>query len=179
MKNLVSIAALAFASLSLPTAVMAQDSAQASSAPTVAEADAFVAAAEKDLFDFSIEAGRVAWINSTHITDDTDALAARYGEVGTEKSVRYALDAAKYQALPGLSYDTKRKLDILRGGIVLPAPTTAGAAAELATITTKLQSAYGKGRGTLNGKEINGSDIEAAMGSNRNPEELREMWVRP
>ena len=129
MKNLVSIAALAFASLSIPTVVMAQDSAAASSAPTVAEANAFVAAAEKDLFDFSIEAGRVAWINSTHITDDTDALAARYGEIGTEKAVRYALDAAKYQALPGLSYDTKRKLDILRGGIVLPAPTTAGAAA--------------------------------------------------
>ncbi|OYU01061.1 MAG: peptidyl-dipeptidase [Sphingomonadaceae bacterium PASS1] len=177
MKNLVSIAALAFASLSLPAVAMAQDSTAASSGPTVAEADAFVAAAEKDLFDFSIEAGRVAWINSTHITDDTDALAARYGEIGTEKSVRYALDAAKYQALPGLSYNTKRKLDILRGGIVLPAPTKAGAAAELATITTKLQSAYGKGRGTLNGKEINGSDIEAAMGSSRNPEELKEMWV--
>ena len=119
MKNLVSIAALAFASLSNPTVVMAQNSTAASSAPTVAEADAFVAAAEKDLFDFSIEAGRVAWINSTHITDDTDALAARYGEIGTEKAVRYALDAAMYQALPGLSYDTKRKLDILRGGIVL------------------------------------------------------------
>ena len=104
MKNLVSIAALAFASLSTPTVVMAQGSA----APTAAEADAFVAAAEKDLFDFSIEAGRVAWINSTHITDDTDALAARYGEIVTEKAVRYALDAAKYQALPGLSYDTKR-----------------------------------------------------------------------
>ena len=177
MKNLVSIAALAFASLALPAVAMAQDSTAASSGPTVAEADAFVAAAEKDLFDFSIEAGRVAWINSTHITDDTDALAARYGEIGTEKAVRYALDAAKYQALPGLSYDTKRKLDILRGGIVLPAPTKAGAAAELATITTKLQSAYGKGRGTLNGKEINGSDIEAAMGSSRNPEELKEMWV--
>ena len=65
MKNLVSIAALAFASLSIPTVAMAQDSATASSAPTVAEADAFVASAEKDLFDFSIEAGRVAWINST------------------------------------------------------------------------------------------------------------------
>jgi peptidyl-dipeptidase A len=40
-----------------------------------------------------------------------------------------------------------------------------------------LQSSYGKGRGTLRGKEINGSDIEAEMGSNRNPDELKEMWV--
>ena len=177
MKILVSIAALACASLSVPTAAMAQDAATAAAAPTVSDADAFVARAEKDLFDFSVEGGRVAWINATYLTDDTDAIAARYGEIGTEKAVGYALEAAKYQALPGLSYDTKRKLDILRGGIVLPAPTTPGAAAELATISTKLQSSYGKGRGTLLGKEINGSDIEAEMGSNRNPDELKEMWV--
>ena len=177
MKTLVSIAALACASLSVPTAAMAQDAASAAAAHTVSDADAFVARAEKDLFDFSVEGGRVAWINATYLTDDTDAIAARYGEIGTEKAVGYALEAAKYQALPGLSYDTKRKLNILRGGIVLPAPTTPGAAAELATISTKLQSSYGKGRGTLLGKEINGSDIEAEMGSNRNPDELKEMWV--
>jgi peptidyl-dipeptidase A len=177
MKILVSIAALACASLSAPTAAIAQDAANAAAAPTVSDADAFVARAEKDLFDFSVEGGRVAWINATYLTDDTDAIAARYGEIGTEKAVGYALEAAKYQALPWLSYDTKRKLDILRGGIVLPAPTTPGAAAELATISTKLQSSYGKGRGTLLGKEINGSDIEAEMGSNRNPDELKEMWV--
>ena len=177
MKILVFIAALACASLSVPTAAMAQDAATAAAAPTVSDADAFVARAEKDLFDFSVEGGRVAWINATYLTDDTDAIAARYGEIGTEKAVGYALEAAKYQALPGLSYDTKRKLNILRGGIVLPAPTTPGAAAELATISTKLQSSYGKGRGTLLGKEINGSDIEAEMGSNRNPDELKEMWV--
>ena len=172
MKNLVSLAALAFASLSVPHIALAHGmpaeaavpTAAPTAAPTLADADAFVAAAEKDLFDFSVEGGRVAWINATHLTDDTDALAARYGEIGTEKSVLYALEAAKYQALPGLTYDTKRKRDILRGVIVLPAPTTPGAAAELATISTKLQSAYGKGRGTLRGKEINGSDIEAEMG---------------
>jgi peptidyl-dipeptidase A len=145
--------------------------------PTVAEAEAFIAAAEKDLFAFSVEGGRVAWINATYITDDTDALAARYGEIGTEKSVKYALEAAKYQNVVGLPADTKRKLDILRGGLILPAPTTEGAAAELSTIATKLNSTYGKGKGTLRGKEINGSDIEAEMGTNRNPDELKEMWT--
>jgi peptidyl-dipeptidase A len=52
-----------------------------------------------------------------------------------------------------------------------------GAATELATILTKLNSAYGKGKGTLKGQPINGSDIEAAMGTNRNPDELKEMWA--
>lgn len=170
MKKFVSCVALAVALASTP--VMAQEA-----GPTVAEAESFLAKAEKDLYDFTVEAGRVQWINSTYITDDTDALAAKYGEIGTEKAVAYALEAARFQNVPGLSAETRRKLDILRGGLVLPAPTKEGAAAELSTIATKLQSAYGKGKGTLNGNAINGSDIEAAMGTNRNPDELKEMWA--
>jgi peptidyl-dipeptidase A len=170
MKKFVSTLALSVALLATPA--MAQEN-----APTVAEAEAFIAKAEKDLFAFSVEGGRVAWINSTYITDDTDALAAKYGELGTEKAVQYAIEASKYQAVSGLTAEAKRKLDILRGGLVLPAPTREGAAAELATIATRLQSSYGKGSGTLKGQEINGSDIEAEMGTNRNPQELKEMWV--
>ena len=177
MKNFVSLAAMAFAMISAPTVALAQDASSAVAAPTAADAEAFLAKAERDLFDFSVEGARVAWINATYITDDTDALAAKYGEIGTEKAVQYALDAAKYQNVGGLSAEMKRKLDILRGGLVLPAPTTEGAAKELSEIATRLNSAYGKGKGTLNGKEINGSDIEAAMGTNRNPEELKEMWT--
>jgi len=177
MKNFVSVAALAIATLATPSVAHAQQSITAAAAPTIADAEAFIAAAEKDLFDFSVEAARVSWVNATYITDDTDALAAKYGEIGTEKSVKYALEAAKYQNVAGLSPETKRKLDILRGGLVLPAPTTAGAAKELSEIATKLNSSYGKGKGTLKGQPINGSDIEAAMGTNRNPEELKEMWT--
>ena len=180
MKNLVSLAALAIATVSTPVfAVNFQSESAATpiAQPTVADAEAFIAKAEKDLFDFSVEGGKVAWINATYITDDTDALAARYGEIGTEKAVQYALEAAKYQNVSGLSAVTRRKLDILRGGLVLPAPTTEGAAKELSEIATKLNSAYGKGKGMLNGKEINGSDIEAEMGTNRNPEQLQEMWT--
>ena len=127
--------------------------------PTAADADAFIAAAEKDLFDYTVEASQVNWVNSTYLTEDTDAMAARINAVGTEKSVKYALEAARYASIPGLSADTKRKLDILRTGLVLPAPTKPGAATELNQIATDLQSQYGKGRGTLNGKEISGSDI--------------------
>lgn len=166
MKAFISAAALAVALAAQPAA-----------AQTAAEADAFIASAEKELFDFSHDAQRMAWINNTYITDDTDALAAKFGAQGTEMSVRLALEAAKYDKVAGLSPDTRRKLDILRGGIVLPAPTTPGAATELNEIATRLNSAYGKGKGTLNGQPINGSDIEAAMGTNRNPAELAEMWA--
>src|SRR3546814_17840620 len=101
------------------------------------------------------------------MTHDTDALASHLGTFGTQLSYRLANAASKYQKVPGLSYDTKRNRDILRSGLVLPAPTTPGAAAELNKIATSLQSQYGKGKGTLNGKPISGTDIEAAMGTNQ------------
>lgn len=181
MKAMISTVSLAI-SLALAAPAFAQDAPAAASqpaaAPTAADADAFVAAVEKDLFDYSVEASQVNWVNATYITDDTDAMAARINAVGTEKSVRYALEAAKYMNVPGLSADTKRKLDILRTGLVLPAPTTPGAATELNRIATDLQSQYGKGKGTLDGKPISGSDIEAEMGNlDHSPAEYAEMWA--
>ncbi|WP_332817866.1 M2 family metallopeptidase [Sphingopyxis sp.] len=166
-------------SLALSLAVAAPVAAQtAPAAPTAADADAFIAAAEKDLFDYTVEASQVNWVNSTYLTEDTDAMASRINAVGTEKSVKYALEAAKYKDVVGLSADTRRKLDILRTGLVLPAPTKPGAATELNQIATDLQSQYGKGRGTLNGKEISGSDIEAEMGNLKNtPAQFAEMWT--
>jgi peptidyl-dipeptidase A len=170
MKIFVSAIALAVA---MPA--LAQTAAPAS--PTAAEADAFVAQVEKEYADFNLYGSQVAWVNNTYITDDTDALSARVGTQGTEMGVKFAKGAAQFAKAPGLSYDTKRKLDFLRAGLVLPAPSTDGAAAELNTIATRLNSSYGKGKGTLKGAEINGSDIEAAMGTNRNPTELAEMWT--
>ena len=147
-----------------------------SAAPTVEDARAFVAAAEKDLGDFSNISQQAAWINSTYINDDSDAVAAYFGTIGTEKGVKYASEAARYAAVPGLDFDTARKLNILRGALVLAAPSTPGAAAELNDIATKLQSTYGKGRARHNGKVITGDDAEALMGELRNPAELAEIW---
>lgn len=146
-------------------------------APTAAEAERFVADAERQLLDYSNRAQRVAWVYETYITPDTEALAAASGAEGTELSVRLALEAARFATAPGLSPEISRKLNMLRTGITLPAPTTDGAADQLATVTTRMQSAYGAGRGTLRGQPINGSDIEAEMGTNRNPAELEEMWT--
>jgi len=144
---------------------------------TATDADKFVARAEKDLADISIDSNRAGWINATYITDDTDAMAAEVSARQTELAVKYAGEAAKYLDVQGLSPDTRRKLDLIRNGITLPAPSRPGAADELSTIATRLQSEYGKGKGTLDGKPISGSDIEAAMGTTRDPAKLKEMWV--
>ena len=188
MKSTVSVLALAAAALLAATASTAatesaapaaprRAAARPARAPTVAEANAFVARAERELGEFSVINNRAQWVNATYITDDTDALAAHFGTIGTEMGVRYATEAARYQNVRGLSADTRRKLNILRNGLTLAAPTTAGAAAELNRISTDLGSQYGRGRGTMNGETLTGNEIEARMGTNRNPDQLREMWT--
>ncbi|MEL7707468.1 M2 family metallopeptidase [Citromicrobium bathyomarinum] len=178
----VSLAALAAASLATPALADdhgAQTEQAAEQYPMTPEGAAnWVAMVEKDLFDYSVHASQIYWVNATYITHDTDALAAKVGAEGTQKSVNYALEAARYAEIDGLDPEVARKLDILRNGIVLPAPTADGAATELNQIATSLNSQYGKGKGTLNGKEISGSDIEAEMGNlERTPAELAEMWA--
>ncbi|HEX6604223.1 MAG TPA: peptidase M2 family protein, partial [Sphingomicrobium sp.] len=74
-------------------------------APTAAQARDFIARVEKDLYDFSVISGRAAWVNATYITDDTDALNAYFGTIGTEKTIQYAKEAARYVNLPGLDPD--------------------------------------------------------------------------
>jgi peptidyl-dipeptidase A len=169
-------AALSLAAFAAPAPLMAQTTPAA--APTAEDAAKFVAEAEKWSYDFSIDASRTFWVNSTYITEDTDALAAKVGAEGTVKAVEFAIGAAKYQNVQGLSPDVKRKLDMMRSGLVLPAPTTEGAAKELNDIATRLQSSYGKGRGMLDGKELSGSDIEAEMGElGHTPVQYAEMWT--
>ena len=145
--------------------------------PSAAEADAFVAEAESTQAARSADWSRAAWVNATYITDDTDALASRARAEATALRVKYAIGAARFNGVAGVSPDTRRKLDLMKNGLTLPAPTRAGAAEQLATITTRMSSSYGKGKGTLDGKPINGSDIEAAMGTVRDPAKLREMWT--
>jgi len=178
----VSVAALALAACATaapPPAIVADAAAPVAAAEparTPEGARQFVADVEKDLGDFTIIAGRAAWVNATYINDDTDALNAYFGTIGTEKGVKYATEAAEWLKVPGLDPDTTRKLNLLRGALVLAAPTTPGAAAELNDITTRLQSSYGKGRATHNGKPITGDDAEALMGSLRDPKETAEIW---
>src|SRR3546814_4845260 len=140
MKLAVSLAALAV--VLMTSSALAKDpktdSSTTNAKPTAANAAAFIARAEKELFDYSVDASRVAWVNATYITDDTDALAAQSGAKGTEMAVRFALEAATYKKVHGLHADMKRKLTVIRGALVLPAPTTAGAAAEIKEIAPKI-----------------------------------------
>jgi peptidyl-dipeptidase A len=183
MKSSVSLLALAAAACLAATGSTAAQqpapppAAAPAATPTAAEADAFIARAERELGDYSVISNRAAWVNATYITEDTDALSAYFGTIGTEMQVRLATEAARYQNVPGLSPDTRRKLRILMNGLILAAPQTPGAAAELNRISTDLASQYGRGRGAMGGETLTGNEIEARMGTVRDPAQLREMWT--
>jgi len=163
--------------LALAGAIAAAVPANAQDTATVPTAEQFVSQAEAAYDQKTIEAAQAEWVYETYINQDTEALTARAEAAQTTLNVANATKAATYAGQPGLSYDVARKLNRMRTLITLPAPTTAGAAEEVAGLKARMQGVYGKGRGTLNGKPINGSDIEAAMGTNRNPAELAEMWT--
>ena len=153
-----------------PIAVVdAEPAAAAATAPTVADAQAFVKAAEADLFKTVLLQSRADWVNNTYVTEDSDAVSAYFGGMLTEKQVKYAKEAARFAQVPGLDYDTTRKLNILRSALSLAAPDRPGAAEELSTLTVGLQSMYAKGRATLDGEVITGDVAEDKMGSLRNP----------
>jgi peptidyl-dipeptidase A len=96
---------------------------------------------------------------------------------GFVQSVKTAAEGARMAKVPGLTAEDQRKLIMMRTQISSPVPTTPGAADEYGTRQARIEGLYGKGHGTLNGAPINGSDIEEAMGSNRNPDQLKEMWL--
>ncbi|WP_225009282.1 M2 family metallopeptidase [Novosphingobium percolationis] len=170
MKSLVSVLALAAATLAVPAV------GQTAPAPAPSAAD-WMKSAEKDLYDATLKSGRNEWIYETYITDDTESLAAESNASFNALQVLQAKQAADYAKAGNLSPELARKLVMLRTSITSPAPTTPGAAEEFATLQARIQGMYGKGKGTLKGQPINGSDIEAAMGTNRNPDELKEMWI--
>src|SRR3546814_16546704 len=91
--------------------------AAATSGVSAADADAFVAAAEKELFDFSVFNARVQWINNTYITEDSDAVAARGGAGGTEMPVRLGKEAARFETIGGAWGRERRgeKVEVMRG----------------------------------------------------------------
>lgn len=147
-------------------------------APTVEEARQFLERAESELLQLSNEASQAAWVQSTYITLDTEALAAKANERLITAGVRFAKEAAKYEKA-ALPEEMRRKLNLLKLAITLPAPADPAEAAEMTKLAAALESAYGKGRYCPGGDEkkcLNIDEITRIMASSRDPKQLLEVW---
>ncbi|MBK5910812.1 peptidyl-dipeptidase [Rhodothalassium salexigens] len=142
--------------------------------PTAEDARAFVERAGQKLAAVSEEASRVFWINANFITYDSNWLAAKQSERLTKLGVELAQEARRFDGVDGLDADTRRKLMLLKESLTLPAPAGDDeAAAELARITTELQSMYGTGE--VDGKSL--GELSETMASSRDYDELLATWV--
>lgn len=143
--------------------------------PTPDEARAFVAKAETDLATLSEYLNKASWVRATFITDDTMWLEAKANGEWTEKTTALAEQASRFDKVP-LDPVTRRKLDILKRNLVLPAPSRPGAARELAELSTKLDSTYSTGAFPYQGKTLTLSDAEDILAASRDPAETRAVW---
>jgi peptidyl-dipeptidase A len=171
LKKTTLLAAAAAATLSF--APLAPALAQPSATPE--EAKAFIDKAEADLASLSQYVNKASWVRATYITEDTQWLEAKAGAEITNLATQLAIKAARYD---GVQTDpvTRRKLDILKRALVLPAPQRPGAADQMATIGSRMDSVYSTGKFLFKGKMITLDDAVELMASSRDPADLKALW---
>ena len=159
--------------------------------PTVADALAFIASAEKELAVMSVEINRAGWVEETYITDDTIALNAAANDRLIARETALIYEARKFDGLP-LPADAARKLLLLRLGIGLPAPQDPALRAETTEKAAQLDAAYGRGKycpgapgdrtsspgmDTVPDQCLGIDDINLKMAASRDPKELATLWT--
>jgi peptidyl-dipeptidase A len=145
--------------------------------PTRQEAERFVAAAEKRSEELVVAASRASWVQANFITYDTEILAAQANERLTAVGVELAKQAARFDGLD-LPYDVRRKLDLIKLSLTLPAPADPAKNAELARVAADLEGQYGKGKYCPpGGKCLTFEDIATIMRESRDPVQLADVWT--
>jgi len=158
--------------------------------PTVAEATAFIEAAEKRLQELAIKFDRASWVQANFITQDTEKISADANEALIGAVTENALAARRYEGLD-LPADVARKSALLKLAVELPAPNNAAERGELTEIAASLEGTYGRGKycppaaaaapagGGAEGSGDGCLDINAItkiMADSRDPNRLLDVW---
>ncbi|HZB45443.1 MAG TPA: M2 family metallopeptidase, partial [Pyrinomonadaceae bacterium] len=150
-----------------------------SGAPTVAEAEKFMADAEARLNDLSLRAGRASWVQSNFITEDTEVLAADTNKDYIAAVTELAEKSRRFDQVPKPDA-LARKFALLKLALVLPAPADPAERDELTKIAASMESEYGKGKWCPDGPQgkcLTLSDMEPILAESRDPEELKRTWA--
>jgi peptidyl-dipeptidase A len=145
---------------------------------TVTDAEKFMNETEALLSDLSIKAARASWVQSTYITDDTEALAADSNERLIAAQTKLAEDVKRFDGLkmpPVLA----RKFLLLK--LQLFSLPDAKEREEFTKLASSLEGDYGKGKycpksGKNAGKCLAIGDVEKIMASSRDLDELKDVW---
>jgi len=148
--------------------------------PTAAEATQFVHEAEAKLAAINVEQQRASWVAQNFITGDTQIIAAAANEKQIALGVELAKQAAGFDKVPNLPYDTRRKLDLIKLALTTPGPGDPAATAEMARIGTEMEAMYGAGKYCAPGQSgddcLDIEEITAIMQKDRDPKKLLDVW---
>ncbi len=173
----IALAMVSVAGWSVSVEVQAKKKTRGSA--TAKEATAFVDDAESQLLDLWIKAERAAWVKANFITDDTEAIAAAALEELISTTASLAADSARYNGLD-LSYDTERKLRLIKTSLPLVAPKDPKLATELSEISTWLDAVYGKGQycsEARDGECLDLTKMARVLAKSRDADELLDLWT--
>ncbi len=148
-------------------------------APTVAEAEKFMADTETRLNELGLRLQRASWVQSTYITDDTETLAADANKDYIAAVTELAEKARRFDGLQ-MPEALARKFALLKLALVLPAPADPKERDELTKIAASMESDYGKGKWCPDGPQAKClalSDMEPVLAASRDPEELKRIWL--
>ncbi len=147
-------------------------------APTAAAAAAFVDSAETVLMELSERAGRAQWVQSNFITYDTEMLAAQATEEYLGTAVELATTAARFSDVDGVAPEVSRKLQMLTGGLTMPAPSDAEKTAAITQIQTGMESRYGRGEYCgASGECWDLGEMSEILATSRDEALLQEVWA--
>ena len=157
------------------TAASAED--DSAGAPTIEDAQAFIDTVEQWTREYGEYGARIAWVQATNITFDTNWLQTKADAESTEMGVKFANEAKRFNGLD-MPAEMRRKMEFIKLGLNLPAPERPGAAKELAEINTRMSSTYAVGKIDLDGAMVPRNDLEEMMGTVRDPARLKEIWTK-
>src|SRR6202140_2274681 len=151
--------------------------AQATSKPSVADAEQFMNQAEARLNDIEVKAARASWVQENFITDDTEALSVDGQDQLTAATTELIEQAKRFDGLQ-LPPELARKFMLLRLSLTAPAPKDPALRKEMTQIGTSLDADYGKAKYCrMPDHCLDITAIEQVMETSRDPKELRGVWL--
>ena len=112
---------------------------------TPEQAKAFITKTNQELKEIWTRSAKAQWAKATDITDEHDKAAAELTAEVMAYETKAIAEAATYDGVKA-DPDTRRQLDLLKLTSTVPAPDDEAKRKELADITAKMESAYGKGK---------------------------------
>jgi peptidyl-dipeptidase A len=172
-------------SVALSIGFTQEPAASNATAPTPAEAQAFVDRANALLLKANTDASHAEWTAETDITDDTEATSARLNEQATAFTLQLTAESHRFDhgQLPA---QLRRQIMLLQ--VTAPAaPREPDLLAEQTQLEAQLTGKYGKGKfcpGTPAGSDpapgakcMGIDEVSAIMAKSHDPEELTKLWV--